>query len=264
VNFPYSTALFSPYVLEGRIFARYLLTNRPNAKLGVFYQNDDAGKDYVRGLKEGLGDQAAKMIVKELTYEVQDPTVDSQIITLKASGADTLYIEATQRAGSQAIRKMAELGWKPLTYVASVMSSIETVLKPAGLENAIGLMTATAFKRPDDPRWKDEHDIQEYGAFLKQWYPAGNFADSSNIIGYITAYVTTRILEQCGDDLTRENVIRQATNLTNLKAPLLLPGVTITTTPQSYSPIRQMQLARFNGESWVLEGDIISSGEPER
>jgi branched-chain amino acid transport system substrate-binding protein len=260
--FPYSTFLYSPYRLEGQIFAQYLLNNKPDARLGVFSQNDDAGRDYVRGLKDGLGDKASKLIVKELTYETTDSTIDSQIVTLKAAGVDTLFVMTTPKFGAQTIRKIAELDWKPLTYLSAVSTSLKTVLEPAGLDNSKGLITALAVKRPDDPRWENEKDVQDYKAFLKQWYPAGNMADSSNISGYMAAFVTVKILELCGNDLTRENLLKQATNLTDLAAPLLLPGITITTTPTRYTPFSQMQIARFDGTTWVPEGPLISANEP--
>ena len=260
-NFPWTTGMYPPYQMEGQIFARFLLKNKPDARLGVFYQNDDSGKDYVRGLKEGLGDKAAKMIVKEVTYEVSDPTVDAQIVALKASGADTLFTMATPKFGAQAIRKVAELGWKPLNYVVSVSSSIKGALEPAGLDNSTGLLTALAFKTPTDPRWADSPDVKEFAAFLKEWYPKGDMGDGSNVTGYISAFMTAKILEMCGNDLTRENLLKQATTLTKVQAPLLLPGITITTTPQRYSPYTQMQIARFDGKSWVPEGEIISTAD---
>jgi ABC-type branched-subunit amino acid transport system substrate-binding protein len=258
-NFPYTTQLYPPYQMEGQIFAKYILENKPDAKLGVFSQNDDAGKDYVKGLKDGLGDKASKIIVKEVTYETSDPTVDSQIVNLKASGADTVFTMATPKFGAQAIKKIAELGWKPLNFVVSVSSSIKGVLEPAGIENSRGLLTALAFKTPTDPRWKNEKDVQDYLAFLKEWYPKGDVADGSNVTGYISAFMTTRVLEMCGNDLTRDNLLKQATNLTKVSAPLLLPGITITTRPDRYAPYRQMQIARFDGTSWVPEGPIIST-----
>jgi ABC-type branched-subunit amino acid transport system substrate-binding protein len=258
-NFPYTTALYPPYQMEGQIFAKYILKNKPDAKLGVFSQNDDSGKDYVRGLKEGLGDKAAQIIVKEVTYEVSDPTIDSQIVALKASGADTLFTMATPKFGAQAIRKVAELGWSPLNYVVSVSSSITGVLEPAGLTASKGLLTALAFKTATDPRWNDAKDVQEFRQFLKEWFPKGDAGDASNVVGYVAAFMTVKVLQMCGDDLTRENLIHQATNLTKVEAPLLLPGITITTTPQRYSPYTQMQIARFDGTSWVPEGPVISA-----
>ena len=182
---------------------------------------------------------------------------------VKAAGVDTLFLMTTPKFGAQTIRKIAELGWKPLTYLSAVSTSLKTVLEPAGLDNSKGLITALAVKRPDDPRWENEKDVQDYKAFLKQWYPTGNMADSSNIAGYMAAFVTVKILELCGDDLTRENLLRQATNLTDLAAPLLLPGITITTTPTRYTPFRQMQIARFDGITWVPEGPLISANEPQ-
>ena len=193
-NFPWTTALYPPYQMEGQVFARYLLKNKPDAKLGVFSQNDDAGKDYVRGLKEGLGDKAKTMIVKEVTYEVSDATVEAQIVALKASGADTLFTMATPKFGAQAIRKVAELGWKPLNYVVSVSSSITGALEPAGLQNSVGLLTALAAKTPTDPRWKDSEDVRQFIQFMKEWYPKGDIGDGSNITGYISAFLTVKIL----------------------------------------------------------------------
>jgi ABC-type branched-subunit amino acid transport system substrate-binding protein len=258
-NFPYTTALYPPYQMEGQIFAKSLIKNRPDAKLGVFSQNDDAGKDYVRGLKEGLGDKAAQIIVKEVTYEVSDPTIDSQIVALKASGADTLFTMATPKFGAQAIRKVAELGWSPLNYVVSVSSSITGVLEPAGLTASKGLLTALAFKTATDPRWSGAKDVQEFRQFLNEWFPKGDAGDASNVVGYVAAFMTVKVLQMCSDDLTRDNLMHQATNLTKVEAPLLLPGITITTTPQRYSPYTQMQIARFDGTSWVPEGPVISA-----
>ena len=261
-NFPYTTYLYAPYHLEGQVFATYLLKNKPNAKLGVLFQNDDAGKDYIRGLKEGLGDKAAGLIVKELTYETTSPLIDSQIVALQAAGADTLFLMTTPKFGAQAIRKIGELGWKPLTYLSAVSTSIKTVLEPAGLDHSKGIITALAVKRPEDPRWENSPDVVAYKAFLKEWYPAGNLTDSSNISGYMTAYVTVKILEQCGNDLTRENLLKQATNLSKIAAPLLLPGITITTTPTRYTPFDQMQMARFDGTTWVPEGPLLTATAP--
>lgn len=263
-NFPWTTQLYPPYQMEGQIFAAYLLKNRPDARLGVFSQNDDAGKDYVKGLKLGLGAAAAKMIVKEVTYEVSDPTIDSQIVTLKAAGADTLFTMATPKFGAQAIRKVHELGWKPLNFVVSVSSSIKGALEPAGLEASTGLLTALAAKTPTDPLWENSDDVKEFKAFMKQWYPKGDIADGSNTTGYISAYMTVKVLEMCGDDLTRENLLKQATNLKKVVAPLLLPGITINTSPERYAPYNQMQIARFDGKSWKPEGEVITAPPTEK
>ncbi|WP_431016472.1 ABC transporter substrate-binding protein [Bradyrhizobium pachyrhizi] len=258
-NFPWTTQLYPPYQMEGMIFAKYLLKNRPDAKLGVFSQNDDAGKDYVKGLKDGLGDKAKTMIVKEVTYEVSDPTVDSQIVSLKASGADTLFTMATPKFGAQAIRKVYELGWKPLNYVVSVSSSIKGVMEPAGIEASKGLLTALAFKTPTDPTWENATDVKEFKDFLAKWYPQGDIADGSNVTGYISAYMTVKVIEMCGDDLTRENLLKQATNLNKVVAPLLLPGIAISTRPDRYAPFTQMQIATFDGKSWVPQGETFNT-----
>ncbi|MCC8974395.1 ABC transporter substrate-binding protein [Bradyrhizobium brasilense] len=258
-NFPWTTQLYPPYQMEGMIFAKYLLKNKPDAKLGVFSQNDDAGKDYVKGLKDGLGDKAKTMIVKEVTYEVSDPTVDSQIVSLKASGADTLFTMATPKFGAQAIRKVYELGWKPLNYVVSVSSSIKGVMEPAGIEASKGLLTALAFKTPTDPTWESAADVKEFKEFLAKWYPQGDIADGSNVTGYISAYMTVKVIELCGDDLTRENLLKQATNLNKVVAPLLLPGIAISTRPDRYAPFTQMQIATFDGKSWVPQGETFNT-----
>jgi ABC-type branched-subunit amino acid transport system substrate-binding protein len=261
-NFPWTTQLYPPYQMEGMIFAKYLLKNKPNAKLGVFSQNDDAGKDYVRGLKDGLGDRASTMIVKEVTYEVSEPTVDSQIVALKASGADTLFTMATPKFGAQAIRKVYELGWKPLNFVVSVSSSIKGVMEPAGAEASKGVLTALAFKVPTDPTWQDAPDVKEFKEFLAKWYPRGEIADGSNVTGYISAYMTVKVIEMCKDELTRENLVKQATNLKNVVAPLLLPGISISTRPDRFAPFTQMQIAKFDGSSWVPEGDVFNTDAP--
>ena len=263
-NFPWTTALYPPYQMEGQVFAKYLMKNKPDAKLGVFSANDDAGKDYVKGLKDGLGDKAKTMIVKEVTYETSDPTIDSQIVALKASGADTLYTMATPKFGAQAIRKIAELGWKPLNFIVSVSSSIKGALEPAGLEASKGLITALAAKSPTDPRWQTYDDMKEFKDFFTRWYPRGDVADGSNTTGYISAYMTTKILEACGDNLTRENLLKQATSIPKTTAPLLLPGITISTRPDRYAPYTQMQIARFDGTSWVPEGEIFNTDGPSQ
>jgi ABC-type branched-subunit amino acid transport system substrate-binding protein len=261
-NFPWTTQLYPPYQMEGMIFAKYLLKNKPDAKLGVISQNDDAGKDYVRGLKDGLGDKAKTMIVKEVTYEVSEPTVDSQVVALKASGADTLFTMATPKFGAQVIRKVHELGWKPLNFVVSVSSSIKGVMEPAGAEASKGLLTALAFKVPTDPTWQNASDVNEFKEFLAKWYPRGDIADGSNVTGYISAYMTVKIIEMCGDNLTRENLLKQATNLNKVVAPLLLPGISISTRPDRYAPYTQMQVARFDGTSWVPEGEVFNTDAP--
>jgi branched-chain amino acid transport system substrate-binding protein len=257
-NFPYTIALYPPYRLEGATFAKYLLANRPNAKVGTFSQNDDAGRDYLTGFKEALGDKAAAMIVKEVTYESTDSTVDTQIVQLKAAGVDTLYTGGTSKYVAQVIRKVAELGWKPFNYVVSTGSSIKGVLEPAGIENSKGLMTTLAYKTATDPRWQDAADVKEFRQFVKDWMPQADLADGSLVTGYVSAFMTVRVLELCGKDLTRENFIKVATTLTKVEAPMLLPGITITTRPDNYTAFSQMQMARFDGTSWVPDGPVIS------
>jgi ABC-type branched-subunit amino acid transport system substrate-binding protein len=263
-NFPYTISLYPPYRLEAETFAKYLLANRPNARIGTFSQNDDAGRDYLIGLKEGLGDKAATMIVKEVTYETTDPTVDTQIVKLKAAGVDTLYTGGTSKYVAQAVRKIAELGWKPFNYVVSTASSIKGVLEPAGIENSKGLMTTLAYKTATDPRWQDSADVKEFRQFLKDWMPQADLAEASLVTGYVSAFMTVKVLELCGKDLTRENFIKVATTLTKVEAPMLLPGITITTRPDRYAPFSQIQMARFDGTSWVPEGPVLSIDDEVR
>ena len=259
-NFPWTTSLLPPYTAEASIYGADILKNAPNAKIGVLYQNDDFGKDFVRGLKQGLGERADGMIVKEMTYEVTDPTVDSQIIALKAAGADVIVDITTPKFGAQVIKKVADLGWKPRHYVVSVASSIKSVLEPAGLDNAVGLFTAIAVKTPTDPRWKDSKDVQDFIAFLRDYYPKGDPGDMSNVSGYISGFMTVKLLEKCGDDLSRDNLLKQATSFSNVAAPLLLPGLTLSNSPTDYNLFHQLQVARFDGKTWEPVGPMIDVG----
>jgi branched-chain amino acid transport system substrate-binding protein len=256
-NFPWTMGWQPNYQTEGHLYAKYLLQNKPDAKIAVIYQNDDYGKDYLKGLHDGLGSQAGKMIVREVSYEVTDPTVDSQIVTLQASGADTLFIIATPKFAAQAIRKTYDVGWKPLAFVNNVSASIAAVLEPAGLEKSVGLVTALYFKDPTDPQWANDSAMKEWQAWMKKYYPEGNLNDGFNIYGYAVARTLIQVLRQCGDDLTRENVMRQAANLKNFENPVLLPGIRINTSATDFYPIEQMQLARFDGKRWVLFGDVL-------
>ncbi|GIQ78198.1 ABC transporter substrate-binding protein [Bradyrhizobium sp. RD5-C2] len=257
-EFPWTTPFYPPYAQEAKIYAKYILKQLPNAKIGVIYQNDDFGKDYLRGFKEGLGEKAG-LIVKELSYEVTDPTIDSQIVNLKASGADVLMTITTPKFGAQAIRKVADLGWKPTHFIVSVASSIGGVLEPAGLEASTGLMTALATKVVGDPAWDTDKGVQDYLAFMKQWYPEGNPIDGSNQIGYLSAQFTAIILKNCGDVLTRENLLKQATNLSKVSLPLLLPGITVSVSPTDYSTFDTFKLAKFDGKTWKFFGENIST-----
>jgi ABC-type branched-subunit amino acid transport system substrate-binding protein len=257
-EFPWTTPFYPPYAQEAKIYAKYIVKELPGAKIGVIYQNDDFGKDYLRGFKEGLGDKA-NLIVKELSYEVTDPTIDSQIVNLKSAGADVLMTITTPKFGAQAIRKVADLGWKPTHFIVSVASSIGGVLEPAGLQVSTGLITALATKVVGDPAWDSDQGVQDYLAFMKKWYPEGNPIDGSNQIGYTSAQFTAIILKNCGDVLTRENVLKQATNLSNISLPLLLPGITVSVTPTNYSTFDTFQLAKFDGKTWKFFGDNLST-----
>ncbi len=256
-NNPWTMGLNISYETEGQIYAKYLLKNKPNAKIAVLYQNDDFGKDVLNGLKEGLGAANAKMIVAEATYEVTDPTVDSQILTLKGSGADTFVNITTPKFGAQAIRKVYDSGWKPLHIVNNVAASVGGVLIPAGLEKSEGLITIEYYKDPTDPQWSNDPAMKEWTAFMAKYYPDGNLKDASNTYGYLAAQIMVQVLKQCGDDLTRENVMKQAANLKDLKLPMMLPGIAVNTSPTDFSPFEQAQLARFDGKQWVLFGDVL-------
>ena len=257
-NFPWTTPFYPPYAQEAKIYAKYIVKQIPDAKIGIIYQNDDFGKDYLKGFKEGLGDKAS-LIVKELSYEVTDPTIDSQVVNLKSAGADVLLTITTPKFGAQAIRKVADLGWKPTHFIVSVASSIGGVLEPAGLEASTGLITALATKVVGDPAWDSDQGVQDYLAFMKKWYPEGNPIDGSNQIGYTSAQFTAIILKNCGDVLTRENVLKQATNLSKISLPLLLPGVTVSVTPTDYSTFDTFKLAKFDGKTWKFFGDNLST-----
>jgi branched-chain amino acid transport system substrate-binding protein len=257
-TYPWTMGWRVNYVSEAKVYARYLLQVRPNAKIAALYQNDDLGKDYLRGLREGLGDRADKMIVSEASFEVTDPTVDSQIITLKGSGADTFFIFSSPKAAAQAIRKVWDLGWRPLQFVGNPASSVATVMKPAGLEKSVGIIGGAFLKDPTDSHWRNDAGLKEWLDFMKQYYPEGDVTDFYNVYAYATAQTLVQVLKQCGDDLTRENLMRQAANLKNLELPILIPGIRVNTGPQDYSPIEQMQLQRFDGKQWVLFGDIIT------
>ena len=256
-HFPWTMGWQPNYQTEGHLYAKYLLKSKPAAKIAVLFQNDDYGKDYVKGLHDGLGGKADTMIVKEVSYEVTDPTVDSQIVTLQSSGADTFFIIATPKFAAQAIRKTYDVGWKPLTFINNVSTSIAAVLEPAGLEKSVGLVTALYFKDPTDPQWSKDPAMKQWRAWMEKYYPDGNIGDGFNTYGYAVAQTMVHVLKQCGDDLTRENVMRQAANLKNLEISVLLPGITINTSPTDFYPIEQVQLARFDGKRWVLFGEVL-------
>ena len=255
-NFPWTMGWQPNYHTEAMIYAKHILQTKPNAKIAVLYQNDDFGKDYLTGLKEGLGDKA-KMIVAEATYEVTDPTVDSQIVQLQASGADVFVNIATPKFAAQAIRKAYDTGWKPTQYLTNVSLSVGAVLTPAGLDKSVGIITSNYGKDATDPQWDNDAGMKEWRAFMAKYYPDGNLKDNSNIYGYGVARTLVQVLKQCGDNLTRENVMKQAANLQKLDVGTLLPGITINTSPTDFAPIQAVQLAKFDGKTWVLFGDVI-------
>ena len=257
-NYPWTMPWNPPPSLDGKVFATWLLKEKPNAKIAVLYQNDDFGKDYLKGLKSALGDKAASMVAAEASYEVTDPTVDSQIITLKGSGADTLFAAVTPKFSAQTIRKVYDIGWRPTFFVSSAGSSVETALKPAGLEKALGLVS-TAFVKADSATWKDDPAFQDYWAFMKKYYPEVNADDGTFSYAYTAAWAFVDLLKRCGDDLTRENLMRQATNLKNVANPMLVPGITLNTSATEYHPIKQVQMMRFDGTKWVLFGEILGN-----
>lgn len=256
-HFPWTMGWQPNYQSEAHIYAKYILNNRPAARIAVLYQNDDYGKDYLKGLKDGLGDKAGKMIIAEVSYETSDPTVDSQIVTLKGSGADTLLIFATPKFAAQAIRKTYDIGWRPLQFVNNVSASIAAVLQPAGLEKSIGLIVGYYLKDPLDPQWKNDSGVKAFLDWMKKYNPDADPADNNVYYGYSAAQTLVQVLKQCGDDLTRESVMRQAANIKDLALPLLLPGIKINTSPTDFYPIEQIQLARFDGKRWVLFGEVL-------
>ena len=255
-GFPWTMGWLPSYQSEGRIYAKYLLREKPDAKVAVFYQNDDFGKDYLKGLRDGLGTKTS-MIVAEESYELSEPSVDSHIIKLKATGADVLVIFTTPKFGAQTIKKVGELGWKPMQIVANVSASTAAVMKPAGLDYSQGVISATYAKDATDPQWNDDPSMKEYKAFLAKYVPEVNVADSSALTGYNMAETMVQVLKQCGDDLTRANVMKQAASINGLQQGGLLPGVLIKTSAEDFSPIEQLQLMRFKGERWELFGGVI-------
>jgi branched-chain amino acid transport system substrate-binding protein len=257
---PWTMAFFISYQTEGRIYAAYILKNKPDAKIAVLYQNDDFGKDYLKGVVDGLGAKAALMIKAKATYETTDPTVDSQMIELQASGCDVLVTVAIPKFGALAIRKMAELGWKPLHILNGIASSVGATLKPAGLENAKGIISDNSFKDPTDPQWLNDAGYKQWASFMDKYYPNGDKTDQQTVYGYSIAQTTVQVLKQCGDNLTRENVITQAANLYGLELPMLLPGIVINTDATDFAPIKQAQLRRFDGERYVPFGPVLSGG----
>ena len=256
-TYPWTMGGDLSYVNETRAFARFIMENAPTAKIGILYQNDDYGKDHIAGLKAGLGDKAREMILTAVPYEPADPTVDSQIVLLKASGANVLVDISVPKFTAQAIRKAYDISWKPLHIISFPTASIPLTLQPAGLEKAIGLITAGFLKEPGDPTWMNDPEVVDYVAFLKKYSPSADPNDFENVIAYYHAAAVVHLLTACGDELTRENLMRQAIHLDDVHVPMLLPGITLNTSPTDYSPVKQMQLKQFDGKRWVPFGEIV-------
>jgi branched-chain amino acid transport system substrate-binding protein len=258
-EYPWTMGYQPNYQSEGQIYAKYILKNMPDAKIAVLYQNDDYGKDYVKGMKDGLGAKAASMIVAEESYETTEPTIDSHIVNLKASGADVFFDVAIPKFAAQAIRKAAEIGWKPTHFLNNVSSSISSAIKPAGFENAQGIISSAWLKDPTDPQWKNDPEIKTWNAFLDKYWPEAPRTDANVVFGYAVAQSMVHVLKQCGDDLTRENIMKQAASMRDQTVAGLLPGVKINTSPTDFAPVSQLQLMRLKGESWERFGDVINS-----
>jgi len=257
-HFPWTMGYNPNFLTEAHIYAKHILMTRPDAKIAVLYQNDDFGKDILAGLKSGLGPDQADMIIKEASFEVSEPTVDSQVITLHGSGADMLVFAATPKAAAQAIRKAYDIGWSPVRYLNNTAASIATTLKPAGLEKSKGVMSASAYIEVVDPRWKGLPDLTLWETFTSKYMSATEYINSAAGYGFGAATTMVQVLKQCGNDLSRENIMRQAANLKDFRPPLLWPGITVNTSPTNYSPMRQLQLATFNGEGWDPIGEVMS------
>jgi ABC-type branched-subunit amino acid transport system substrate-binding protein len=255
-NFPWTMGWQPNYQSEGKIYAQHILETKPGAKIGILMQNDDYGRDYLKGFMEGLGDKAKSMIVKQVTYEVTDPTVDSQMVELKASGADTFFNITTPKFAAQAIKKAAEIGWKPVHYLNSVSNAAGTVMVAAGADAGIGVISAFYLKDPTDPQWGNSQEFKDWLAFMQKYHPQGDLKDNFNVYGYTVAQTLVEVLKKAGDTLTRENIMKQAANL-DMTLPMLLPGVNIKTGPDDFFPIEREQLARWDGKTWVLFGKVL-------
>jgi branched-chain amino acid transport system substrate-binding protein len=246
------------YQSEGRIYASYILKEKPDGKIGVLYQDDDFGKDYLKGVTDGLGDKAASMIVVKASYETTDPTVDSQVIGMKAAGCDVFVNTAIPKFAAQSIKKAAEIEWKPLHLLSSIGNSVAATLKPAGLEISKGIVSDFYLKDPTDPEWQNDEGYKWWVGFMDKYYPSGDKTDAGNVYGPSNAATIVQVLKQCGDELTRENVMKQAANLHDFRVPMLLPGITLNTSPTDFAPVKQVQMGRFDGERWQLFGPLLT------
>jgi branched-chain amino acid transport system substrate-binding protein len=256
-QYPWTMAFLPSQRTGSAAYVRYVLENKPQARIGILYQNDDFGNDYLKAVKDQLGDKAARMIVSEQAYESTDPTVDSQIVSLKASGADVFFNFGSPKFAAQAIRKAYDIGWHPLQFVAYTATSVSAVLQPAGVEKATGILSSAYLKDPTDPQWKDDAATRDWFAWMDKYYPQGDRSDIYNVYGYAAAQLMALVLERCGDNLTRENVMLQAGSLKDVRLPMLLPGISLNTSATDYDLVKQMQLMRFNGKQWVLFGPVM-------
>ncbi len=258
-NFPWTMGWQPSYQSETQIYAKYILKNHPDAKIAVLFQNDDYGKDYLKGLRDGLGSKAASMIVMEESYETSEPSIDSHLVKLKATGADIFINITTPKFAAQAIKKNAEIGWKPLHFLNNVSASVGSVLKPAGFENAQDIISAAYLKDASDRQWDNDPGMKEFYAFMAKDFPEGDKLDGGTVVGYGVAQTLVQVLDQCGDNLTRENVMKQAASLKDFRTEVLLPGIKINTGPNDFAPISSLQLMKFKGDKWELFGDVISA-----
>ena len=249
-NFPWSVPMYPGFEMEGKTFGQYILKTKPDAKVGVLYQNDDYGKDFLTGLKTALGDKTR--IVAEVAYEITEPTIDSQMVRLKDSGADVVLYFSTPKFTAQGLRKVKEMNWSPLQFLASPTNSVKTVLEPAGFDNAQGIMTTQFTKQAGDPAWANDPEVKEYVAFMKKWVPNDNPGNFVALSGYVISQGIAQALKQCGDDLTRENLLKQATSMKGQRFKMMLPGIQLNTTPQDYAPYQSLRMAKFEGSSWKL------------
>jgi branched-chain amino acid transport system substrate-binding protein len=260
-NHPWTIGWQPSYRVEARIYGRYIIANVADPKIAVLYQNDDLGKDYVTGLREGLGDKADKLIVATKSYETTDPTIDSQIVALQGSGANVLLTVAAPKFAAQTIRKVYDIGWKPTHFMANISVSIKAVMQPAGLEKGIGIITAAYLKDPTDPQWQNTPEYEEWLTWMKKYNTSANVSDANAVYGYSVSQTMASVLRACGNDPTRANVMREAAAIRDQKLPMLLPGIYVSTSADDFAPIKQMQLAKFDGTIWKLFGEVISGSE---
>ncbi len=257
-RYPWTMGFQQTHYTEGKLYASYIVQHYPLAKIGVLYLNDDFGKEIIKGLRDGLGGRAKDMLVSTQSYDLQDPTVDSQIISLRGAGANTFVNFAFPKGAAQAIRKAYDIGWRPRQFLSYVSTSVTEVMLPAGAGKSIGIIAIDNQKDPTDEQWTNDHSLKHWREWMQSYYPGGNLEDSSNVYGYTLAQLLVHVLKQCGDNLTRENVMRQAVNLKDLQLPMLLPGIRINTGPTDYYPIEQVRLLKFNGNRWEMFGDVVS------